>query len=142
MTIDASGLPKNTDFDVFITQLPDAPFGVSWYQGDLVTNSKGTAHVDFVGRFSVETFAVAPGPGPAPVVHDSGTIRDAAVNPPFAPIHEYHVGVWFNSAPDAAAAGCTNVVTAFNGDHTAGPQALSTHQFAPTSGPLRQVAPR
>ena len=29
MTIDAAGLPKNTDFDVFITQLPNAPFGIS-----------------------------------------------------------------------------------------------------------------
>ena len=141
MTIDAAGLPKNTDFDVFVTQLPNAPFGISWYQGDLETNSKGTAHVKFVGRFSVETFAVAPGPGPAPVVHKSGTIRDAAVNPPFAPIHEYHVGVWFNSATDAAAAGCTKVVTPFNGDHTAGPQALSTNQFADTNGPLRQLTP-
>ena len=141
MTIDAAGLPKNTDFDVFITQLPNAPFGVSWYQGDLQTNSKGTAHVKFVGRFSVETFAVAPGPGPAPVVHNTGTIRDAAVNPPFAPIHDYHVGVWFNQATDAAAAGCTNVVTAFNGEHNAGPQALSTNQFPDTSGPLRQLTP-
>ena len=35
MTIDAHGLPRNTDFDVFINQLPNAPFGVSWYQGDL-----------------------------------------------------------------------------------------------------------
>ena len=141
MTIDAAGLPKNTDFDVFITQLPNAPFGVSWYQGDLETNSKGTAHVKFVGRFSAETFAVAPGPGPAPVVHNTGTIRDAAINPPFAPIHTYHVGVWFNSATDAAAAGCTNVVTAFNGEHTAGPQALSTTQFPDTTGPLRQLTP-
>jgi hypothetical protein len=141
MTIDAAGLPKNTDFDVFITQLPNAPFGVSWYQGDLETNAKGTAHVKFVGRFSVETFAVAPGPGPAPVVHNTGTIRDAAVNPPFAPIHEYHVGVWFNSAASAAASRCTNVVTPFNGDHTAGPQALSSNTFADTSGPLRQLTP-
>jgi hypothetical protein len=35
MTIDAHGLPRNTDFDVFINQLPNAPFGVSWYQGGL-----------------------------------------------------------------------------------------------------------
>ena len=32
MTIDAHGLPKNTEFDVFITQVPNAPFGISWYQ--------------------------------------------------------------------------------------------------------------
>ena len=63
MTINAHGLPKNTDFDVFVTQLPNAPFGISWYQGDLESNAQGKAHVKFVGRFSVETFAVAPGTG-------------------------------------------------------------------------------
>lgn len=141
MTINAHGLPKNTDFDVFVTQLPNAPFGISWYQGDLQSNAQGKAHVSFVGRFSVETFAVAPGSGAAPVVHDTGTIKDASTNPPFAPVHTYHVGVWFNSGVDAAAARCVNAVTPFNGDHTAGPQALSTPQFADTNGPLRQLVP-
>ena len=140
MTIDASGLPKNTEFDVFVTQLPNTPFGISWYQGDLDSNSHGNAHGVFVGRFSVETFAVAPGSGPAPVVHNE-PIQDAASNPAFAPVHEYHVGVWFNSPVDAAAAGCANVVTPFNGDHNAGPQALSTRQFPDLNGPLRQVTP-
>jgi hypothetical protein len=140
MTIDAHGLPKNTDFDVFVTQLPNTPFGISWYQGDLESNAKGTAHAAFIGRFSVETFAVAPGSGAAPVVHDS-PIPDASTNPQFAPVHTYHVGVWFNSGADAGAAGCTNALTPFNGDHTAGPQALSTRQFADTAGPLRQLVP-
>jgi hypothetical protein len=141
MVINAQGLPKNTDFDVFVTQLPNAPFGISWYQGDLQSNDLGQAHVKFVGRFSVETFAVAPGVGPAPVVHNSGPIQDAATNPAFAPVHTYHVGVWFNSGTDAGNAGCANVVTPFNGDHTAGPQALSTKQFADTNGPLRRLVP-
>jgi hypothetical protein len=140
MTIDASRLPKNTDFDVFVTQLPNAPFGISWYQGDLESDSNGNAHGTFVGRFSIETFAVAPGSGPAPVVHNS-PIPDAATNPPFAPVHEYHIGVWFNSGKDAAAAGCTNAVTPFNGELNAGPQALSTTQFPGTSGPLSQIQP-
>jgi hypothetical protein len=141
MTIDAHGLPKNTDFDVFITQLPNAPFGVSWYQGDLESNRWGAAHGSFVGRFSVETFAVAPGTGPAPVVHRT-PIKDADSNPAFAPVHEYHVGVWFNSPDEAGAAGCAaNVVTPFNGEHNAGPQALSTRRFPDTSGPLSQLQP-
>jgi hypothetical protein len=76
----------------------------------------------------------------APVVHNS-PIKDAATNPAFAPVHTYHVGVWFNSAKDAAAAGCTNVVTPFNGEHNAGPQALSTRQFSDTHGPLRRIKP-
>jgi hypothetical protein len=140
MTIDASGLPRNTEFDVFVTQLPNAPFGISWYQGDLDSNSHGTAHGTFVGRFSIETFAVAPRSGPAPVEHNE-PIKDANSNPQFAPVHEYHVGVWFNSPTDAAAAGCANAVTPFNGDHNAGPQALSTRQFPDLNGPLAQITP-
>ena len=140
MTIDASGLPTNTEFDVFVTQLPNSPFGISWYQGDLDSNAHGKAHGVFVGRFSIETFTAAPGSGPAPVVHDE-PIKDADSNPAFAPVHEYHIGVWFNSPVDAAAAGCANVVTPFNGDHNAGPQALSTRQFPDLNGPLQQVTP-
>src|SRR5664279_2625136 len=140
MTIDAHGLPKSTDFDVFVTQLPNAPFGISWYQGDLQSNGRGNAHGTFVGRFSVETFAVAPGSGPAPVVHNQ-PIPDASTNPAFAPVHEYHVGVWFNSPTDAGKAGCANSLTPFNGEHNAGPQALSTRQFSDTSGPLRRITP-
>ncbi|HEY3088655.1 MAG TPA: hypothetical protein VGJ59_11400 [Jatrophihabitantaceae bacterium] len=140
MTIDASGLPKNTEFDVFVNQLPNAPFGLSWYQGDLETNSDGDAHGKFVGRFSIETFTVAPGTGAAPVVHDQ-PIKDADSNPATAPVHQYHIGVWFNSPVDAAAAGCANVVTPFNGDHNAGPQALSTRQFPDLNGPLAQIKP-
>ena len=140
MTIDASGLPKNTGFDVFVTQLPNTPFGISWYQGDLDSNSDGTAHGEFVGRFSIETFSVAPGSGPAPVVHRQ-PIEDASTNPATAPVHQYHIGVWFNSPTQAAAAGCANVVTPFNGDHNAGPQALSTRQFPDLNGPLRQIRP-
>jgi hypothetical protein len=140
MTIDAHGLPKKTDFDVFVTQLPNAPFGISWYQGDLESNRNGNAHGSFVGRFSVETFAVAPGSGPAPVVHQT-PIADANTNPAFAPVHEYHIGIWFNSARSAAAAGCANTVTPFNGEHNAGPQALSTRQYPDTRGPLQRLRP-
>jgi hypothetical protein len=136
MTLRASGLPALTEFDLFILQLPNAPFGVSWYQSDLQTGYDGTATVTVVGRFNVETFAVAPGSGAAPVVHDA----DAASNPPFAPIHTFHVGFWFNSPADAVAAGCPGVVTPFNGDHNAGVQAMSTRNFGDQDGPLRQLA--
>jgi hypothetical protein len=141
MTIDAYGLPKNTNFDVFVTQLPNAPFGISWYQGDLDSNAQGKAHGTFVGRFNVETFTVAPGTGPAPVVFDDPPFPDASSNPAFAPVHEYHIGVWFNSPKDAAAVGCANVTTPFNGEHNAGPQALSTLQFGNLDGPLRHLKP-
>jgi hypothetical protein len=35
MTLDATGLPPKTNFDLFVLQVPRAPFGVGWYQGDL-----------------------------------------------------------------------------------------------------------
>lgn len=136
LTLKASGLPALTEFDLFITQLPNAPFGVSWYQSDLQTGYDGTATVTVIGRFNIETFAVAPNTGPAPVVH-YGT--DAASNPPFAPIHTFHVGFWFNSPADAAAAGCGGATTPFNGDHTAGVQAMSTRNFPDLAGPLSQL---
>jgi hypothetical protein len=81
---------------------------------------------------------VAPGPGPAPVIHSS-PIPDAATNPATAPVHMYHVGLWFDSPLAASAAGCPANVTPFNGEHNAGIQALSTRQFPNDQGPLRQI---
>ena len=139
MTVEASGLPANTDFDLFVIQVPNAPFGVSWYEGDLETNTHGRGHQTYVGRFSVETFAIAPNTAPAPVVHTSPPFPDAASNPPFAPVHTYHLGLWFNLPADAARAGCPGATTPFNGDHNAGVQVLNTAQFPLDHGPLRQV---
>ena len=48
-------------------------------------------------------------------------------------------GFWFNDPADAAAAGCSNGVTPFNGEHNAGPQAMSTAQFPVLAGPLKHV---
>src|SRR5579871_1381889 len=64
MTVEAKRLPRNTDFDLFVIQVPNAPFGLSWYQGDLQTDRHGQAKGTFVGRFSIETFTVAPGTAP------------------------------------------------------------------------------
>jgi hypothetical protein len=61
MTVSVSGLPPKTDFDFFVIQVPKAPFGMSWYQGDIETDSRGNGHGTFIGRFSIETFVVAPG---------------------------------------------------------------------------------
>lgn len=54
---------QNTEFDLFVIQVPDAPFGLSWYQGGIETNGRGRASETFVGRFNIETFIVAPGGG-------------------------------------------------------------------------------
>jgi hypothetical protein len=92
MTLRAAGLPPNTGFDLFITQVPNAPFGC---RGTRATCSPATT----------------------------------------AP----HVGFWFNSPADAVKAGCPGTVTPFNGDHTAGVQAMSTRNFDDADGPLRQL---
>ena len=140
MKVHASGLPRHTDFDLFVIQVPNGPFGVGWYQGDLETNRKGEADGTFVGRFSQETFAVAPGTAPAPSVH-STPIPDATSNPAFGPIHTFHLGLWFNSPRAAAKAGCATTLTPFNGEHHAGVQVLNTDQFADAKGPLGRLKP-
>jgi hypothetical protein len=143
MTVDVKGLPPNTEFDFFVLQLPNAPFGLAWYQGDIETDEHGEGQQSFLGRFNIETFIVAQPPGgqPAPVVHDQPPFPDASSNPATEPIHTYHLGLWFNSPEDAQAAGCPDTTTRFNGDHTAGIQALSTRNFPDLEGPLRQLTP-
>jgi len=136
MTVQLANVPPNTNFDLFVLQDPVAPFGVSWYQGDVESSADGTSDVfHFIGRFSVETFAVAPGTAPAPVVFDD----DASSNPAFSPIQMYHLGLWFNSPEDAVKAGCPGTVTPFNGEHHAGIQLLNTAQFPLDQGPLRAI---
>jgi len=141
MKVELNNLPPNREFDLFVIQQPNAPFGASWYQGDLKTDANGHAQQRFVGRFSIETFTVAPGSVDAPVVHED-PIPDASTNPAFAPVHQYHLGLWFGTARAARAAGCTGedlIRTPFNGVHNAGVQALSTRQFDALDGPLRQI---
>jgi hypothetical protein len=120
--------------------LPNAPFGLGTYQGDIETNRHGQGHQRFVGRFSSETFTVAPGSGPAPVLHHNA-FPDAQLNPATGPVHQYHLGLWFNSPADAVRAGCAGDVTPFNGEHQAGVQALSTRSFGDLQGPLQEVKP-
>jgi hypothetical protein len=143
MTVHVSGLPPNTEFDFFVIQIPHSPFGLSWYQGDIETNRHGNGRQEFLGRFNIETFIVAPGliSSPAPVVHNQQPFPDADHNPVTNPVHTYHLGLWFNSPIDAANAGCPNGVTPFNGDHTAGVQVLNTSNFPDLDGPLRQLVP-
>jgi hypothetical protein len=103
------------------------------------TDDKGEAEGRFIGRFNIETFAVAPGVAPAPQVFNDQPFPDAAQNPAFNPIQMYHLGLWFNSPADAQKAGCSGNVTPFNGEHNAGIQVLNTARFADDQGPLRQI---
>ena len=60
MNVIVWGLPPNTDFDFFVIQVPNRPFGLSWYQGDIETNRNGEGYGRFVGRFNIESFIVSP----------------------------------------------------------------------------------
>ncbi len=127
MTVTISGMPKGTGFDLFVIQQPGAPFGVSWYQSDIHANSNGTGSATVRGVFDSETFSVSPG----------GTTT-------FAPTHQYHLGVWFNSPQVPFNRGCepgatSPVITPFNGDQHAGIQVLNTAEFPVNAGPLSQV---
>jgi hypothetical protein len=127
MTVTISGMPKGTGFDLFVIQQPGAPFGVSWYQTDIHANSSGTGSATVRGVFDSETFSVSPG----------GTTT-------FAPTHQYHLGLWFNSPKVPFSLGCepgatSPVVTPFNGDQHAGIQVLNTAQFPVNKGPLSRV---
>jgi hypothetical protein len=137
--VEVTGLPPNVDFDFFVIQAPDAPFGMGWYQGDIQTDGNGTGVGDFVGRFSIETFVVAPGATSAPDTFPGGSFPDATTNPATNPVQMYHLGLWFNRTSDAAAAGCGSTETPFDGTHTAGVQALSTRNFGQLNGPLSRV---
>lgn len=135
MEVLVRGLPPNTDFDLFTIQVPKAPFGVSWYVGDIKTDSFGVGVGNFTGRFSSETFVVSPGAVQPPWIHPG----DARIGAQFAPIHTFHLGLWFNSPADAVKAGCPNITTPFNGEHNAGVQVLNTGSYPDLRGPLLQL---
>jgi hypothetical protein len=135
MTVDVDGLPPYTEFDFFVLQVPNFPFGMAWYQGDIETDAYGHGTAKFIGRFNIETFMVAPGVAPAPQTQPTA----AASNPATPPIQMYHLGLWFNSPTDAVAAGCPATVTPFNGDHSAGIQVLNTSNFVDLKGPLLRI---
>jgi hypothetical protein len=116
MTLKASGLPKNTGFDMFLVQnSPLDPgfsgsFGFGWYQSDLQSDSHGNTSVKVQGIFDKETFIENPAD-------------------PFKPIHTFNVGFWFNSPTDEQHV-CGNATapakTPFNGEQNAGLLAMIT----------------
>ena len=129
MRVSVSGLAPNTGYDLFVIQLPNKPFGISWYQSDLETNAYGNGSVTVVGIFNRETFSVSPG-GP--------TTK-------FAPTHQYHLGLWFNDPQVPFNLHCepgakTPIVTPFNGEQHAGVQVLNTANFPNNAGPLSHVS--
>lgn len=135
LVIKVSGFKPNTPLVLFAIQVPNAPFGIGWYEGDVAIGPKGSVTETFISRFNVETFAVAVGKAPAPKTHPA----DGTTNPIFKPVHTYHLGIWFDSVAAAVANGCPAIRTPFNGDHTAGPQVLNTGNFPNKAGPLSRI---
>jgi hypothetical protein len=127
MTVTIQGMPAGTGFDLFVIQQPGTPFGVSWYQTDIHANTSGNGSATVRGVFDSETFSVSPG----------GTTT-------FAPTHQYHLGLWFDSPKVPFNLGCepgltSPTVTPFNGNQHAGIQVLNTAEFPVAAGPLSHV---
>jgi hypothetical protein len=127
MVVSVTGMPANAGFDLFVIQQPTAPFGISWYQSDIQANSTGSGSATVRGVFDSQTFSVSPG----------GTTT-------FAPTHQYHLGLWFNDPNVPFNLGCepgatSPIVTPFNGEQSAGIQALNTSNFPVAAGPLSHV---
>jgi hypothetical protein len=129
------GLPPNTDFVIFNIQVPNKPFGLAWYNGDILTDAKGVGATHLVGRFNIGTFILSPGAVPSPQVFPDNSKTGMTV----APVQIYHIGIWFNSPHDAAKAGCSSTVTPFTSNHQAGIQVLNTATFPDNAGPLLQL---
>ena len=128
MNVHVSGLVPNTGYDLFVIQLPNKPFGVSWYQSDLQTDSTGAGSVTVEGIFNKETFSISTG----------GTTT-------FGATHQYHLGLWFNDPNVPFNLGCepgatSPIVTPFNGEQHAGIQVLNTSNFPDNAGPLSHVS--
>jgi hypothetical protein len=128
MNVSVSGLAPSTGYDLFVIQLPNKPFGISWYQSDLQTDSTGAGSVTVKGIFNKETFSVSTG----------GTTT-------FSPTHQYHLGLWFNDPNVPFNLGCepgatSPIVTPFNGEQHAGVQVLNTSNFPDNAGPLSHVS--
>jgi hypothetical protein len=137
MQVRVNGLTPHTEFAFFVLQTPTGPFGMSWYQGDIVTDENGSGSQQFFGIFSRELFVFAPATRAAPQT-DPGI--DAVTNPVTAPVHTYHLGLWFSDPTDASNAGCPGTPTPFEGNHQAGIQVLNTSNFGTEAadGPLAQ----
>jgi len=128
MKVQLWGMPANSDFDLFVIQLPNKPFGVAWYQSDIHAGANGSGVATVQGIFNKETFSVSTG----------GTTK-------FAPTHQFHLGVWFNNPNVPFKLGCEPgqakpVVTPFNGEQHAGIQVVNTAGFPNNAGPLSRVS--
>ncbi len=136
------GLPPNTDFVIFNIQVPNAPFGLAWYNGDIMTDANGNGVTNLVGRFNKGTFIVSQKALPSANVFPSppGVLPQSTTGAKVDPVQIYHLGIWFNDHNDAAKAGCPGNETPFTSNHDAGIQILNTGNFPDNEGPLFHLA--
>jgi len=98
-------LPPNTDFVLFVISAPTAPFGLAWYDGDILTDDTGTGVINVVGRFNRRaSYRMVPGSPP------SGRARSRKRSVT-APRRRYQIGASGWSAPNAGSnAGSTQLM--------------------------------
>jgi hypothetical protein len=133
MEVVAVGLLPNTGYDLFVTNQAAAPFGPSWYQSDLETNSSGVGVALVRGIFNHETFLLSTG---------QGALGQGIV---FPPTHTFNLGLWFNDPQVPFNAHCepgatVPIVTPFNGEQHAGVQVLRTQILNPANPQLGPLA--
>jgi hypothetical protein len=114
LDLKAEGLPPHTTFAVFLTELPESPFGAAQYIGDFTTNA--------AGRGSVRVDAVIEEAFSTTVVNGARVRKELN-----------HVVLWFAdpSADDFCFAPAVGPVTGFDGDGQAGGTVLSSKDFLP-----------
>src|SRR5262245_28425533 len=114
LDLKAEGLPPNTTFAVFLTELPQAPFGAAQYVGSVTTNAagRGSVRIDAIIEEAFSTTLA------------NGVRVRAELN---------HIVLWFAdpSADDFCFAPGAGPITPFDGDGQAGGTALSSRNFLP-----------
>jgi hypothetical protein len=107
-TVDARGLPRNTDFTTFLIQKAGTPFGAAEYIGDVSSDATGRAHNQF--RL---------------IVQEAFASTLVGVNRVRVDLNR--VGMWFaDPAADNFCLGAGSPVTPFDGDNAAGVQAFNS----------------
>jgi len=115
--VDASGLPRNTAFTVFLLQKAGAPFGAAEYIGDVTSNRQGRA---------ANTFHL--------IVQEA--FSSTLVNGNRVRVDLNQVGMWFaDPKADDFCLGPNSPVTPFDGDNEAGVQAFNSAHTTPLPPP-------
>jgi hypothetical protein len=106
-------------------------FGLAWYQSDIHIGPDGKAEAVVKSILLDDIFGF-----------DADSIPGSVTGAPLVPpTHTFHVGFWFDSPQDAASCGFDPTKpTPFNGEHSAGPNAMiSVPDAATGQGPLLTV---